>query len=110
MLQRERFKQSTRALLSQEQKTEIIRAVNRASDRLAKLDYKEGPLKQRLVIFYRLMMLLKGATPARYFYRFVRQAEIWQRACDIAEETGDPEIDVYRSIINILSPYVSEEP
>ncbi len=109
MPQREHFKRSTRSLLSREQKSEIVDAVNRASDRLLRLDFRVGSLKQRLANFDRLIMLGKGSIQSRSVYRGERQLEIWQHAWTIAEETGSSVIDVHASLMRLMTAYVSED-
>ncbi len=100
------FKGSTRALLSQAQKREIIHAVDRASDHLLSLSYREGSFSQRMAPMRRVIMLIKGSTQSRHFYRWERHAEVWQHAWDIAEETGASVIDVHRSLSSLMQKYV----
>ncbi len=114
------FKHTTRTLLTEEQKSQTIEAIERGCQHLSYMSrqykFEEISLKnchqliyssrRKMVYLSRWVNLIKGHTQPKYLYRRRRRAEIINRAYSIARETGADFEKVKQEFFALMPEYV----
>lgn len=113
------FKSTTRRILDQREKREMIEASRRASAYLVSrlnttpepqdLSAKLTCFKYRSKILGRLVILVKGSTQPKRLYRRERRCAIAREAWRIANETGADYELVRQMFMASMSSFVSED-
>ena len=114
------FKHTTRTLLTEQQKRETIKAIERGcrylSNRMQEYKIEEVSLKNGYQIIYssrrkmiylsRWVNLVKGYTQPKHLYRHRRRSEISHRAFLIARDTGANFEEVKEQFFELMPEYV----
>jgi hypothetical protein len=122
-LKNDYFKHSTRSLLTEEQKMDMIEASLKALDGLEKTDsYREtlsisanGRTIKHITTrmaqnLSKRITLIKGQSQCRHLYRRRRRNEVWLEASRISRETGAPLDEVYEAFLQLMDKFVSKSP
>ena len=118
------FKHSTRSLLTEQEKQQIIAAVDRtvrylsnqsSISRFEDRTSANGRIEMRnlrdsMKYFSRLVSLVKGSTQPRHLYRRERRLEIALEAVKISTKTGADFSEVFHLFTLRMDRYVSEHP
>ncbi len=114
------FKHTTRTLLTEEQKLETIKAIERGCQHLSYMSqqykFEEISLKnchrliysspRKMIYLNRWGNLIKGYTQPKYLYRHRRRTEISHRALLIATDTGADFQEVKEKFFALMPEYV----
>jgi hypothetical protein len=121
-LKNDYFKHSTRRLLSDEQKLDMIEAALRG---LGVLDnskrretFYQSPDGRRMKLEINIMMrridqgimLVKGKTQCPHLYRRRRRNDVWIEARKISKATGAPFKEVYETLLQMMGQFIGATP
>lgn len=118
------FKHTTRVILTESEKLETLRVVERAAAHFGRLGTTSRiefstngngrtvmrSVTDRLEYLGRWITLMKGSTQPRHLYRRRRRFDLEMEARKIAIESGTEYTEVRDLFIRLMHKYISEEP
>lgn len=118
------FKSTTRVVLTELEKLETIKAIDRACEHLGRLSSTSRiefttmgngreimrNIQNSQVYFSRWVNLVKGSTQPRHLYRRRRRFDVEIEAQKVANETGADYGEVRSLLMQLMDKYIGEHP